>query len=66
LEVVLTDRGRRGRDWQVRDQSGKTVTAGREKTRQAAGYEATGPCFNCLQVTRKSLTYAGRRKPRGN
>jgi hypothetical protein len=65
LEVILTDRGRRGWDWQVRDQSGKTVTAGREKTRQAAGYEGNRALFQLLASDPKIIDLRGPTKTRG-
>jgi len=59
LEVVLTDRGRRGWDWQIRDQSGKTVTAGREKTRQTAWYEGNRALFQLLATDPKIIDLRG-------
>jgi hypothetical protein len=48
LEVVLIDRGRRGWEWQVRDNSGSSFMAGREKTRQAAKYAGERALFQLL------------------
>ena len=48
LEVVLIDRGRRGWDWQVRDQAGTVLHAGREKTRLAAKYTGERTLFQVL------------------
>jgi len=59
LEVILTDRGRRGWEWQVRDQSGKALVAGREKTRQAAGHEGNQALFQLLATDPKIIDLRG-------
>jgi hypothetical protein len=55
LEVVLIDRHRRGWEWQVRDQSGGTLIAGREKTRQAAKYASNRALFQLLATDPKII-----------
>jgi hypothetical protein len=47
LEFVIFKR-RRNFCWQVRDQNGKTVATGREKTRPAARYRAYRALFLVL------------------
>jgi hypothetical protein len=59
LEVVLTERGRRGWEWQVRDQSGKALIAGREKTRQTAWYEGNRALFQLLASDPKIIDLRG-------
>ena len=55
LEVVLIDRRRRGWEWHVRDQSGDTLVAGREKTRQAAKYAGDRALFQLLATDPKII-----------
>ena len=49
LEFVIIKR-RRNYCWQVRDQSGKLVATGREKTRSAARYRAYRALFLVLST----------------
>lgn len=55
LEVVLTDRHRRGWEWDVRDPSGKILLAGREKNRRAAKYAGDRALFQLLVTDPKSI-----------
>jgi hypothetical protein len=50
LEVKLVDRGRRGWDWEVRDDAGKLVARGRQRDRPAAKYQAERALFQLLNV----------------
>jgi len=59
LEVVLIDRRGRGWEWQVRDQSGNTFMAGREKTRQAARYAGNRALFQLLAIDPKLIDLKG-------
>ena len=49
LEFIIFKR-RRNFYWQVRDQTGKTVATGREKTRPAARYRAYRALFLVLST----------------
>jgi hypothetical protein len=55
LEVVVIDRHRRGYEWRVRDQSGNTLMAGREKTRQAVKYAGHRALFQLLATNPKLI-----------
>jgi hypothetical protein len=50
LEVKLTDRARRGWDWEVRDEAGKQMARGRQRDRPAAKYQAERALFQLLNV----------------
>jgi hypothetical protein len=50
LEVKLTDRARRGWDWEVRDDAGKLMARGRQRDRPAAKYQAERALFQLLNV----------------
>jgi hypothetical protein len=45
LEVKLTDRARKGWDWEVRDDTGKLMARGRQRDRSAAKYQAERALF---------------------
>ena len=47
LEVKLTDRARRGWDWEVRDENGKLMAHGRQRDRAAAKYHGSAHYFSC-------------------
>jgi len=49
LEFVILKR-RRNFSWQVRDQNGKMIATGREKTRRAARYRAYRALFLSLST----------------
>ncbi|GIQ75552.1 hypothetical protein BraRD5C2_39930 [Bradyrhizobium sp. RD5-C2] len=55
LEVVLTDRHRRGYAWEVCDLSGKILLAEREKPRRAAKYAGDRAFFQLLATDPKSI-----------
>ena len=65
LEFIIFKR-RRNFCWQVRDQNGKMVATGREKTRRAARYRAYRALFLVLSTGRKAtdLQPSGRGGPR--
>ena len=50
LEVKLTNRARRGWDWEVRDDTGKLMARGRHRDRSAAKYQAEPALFQLLNV----------------
>jgi len=50
LEVKLTDRGRRGWVWEVRDDPGRLMARGRQRDRPAAKYQAERALFQLLNV----------------
>jgi hypothetical protein len=50
LEVKLTDRGRRGWVWEVRDDAGRLMARGRQRDRPAAKYQAERALFQLLNV----------------
>lgn len=55
LEVKLTDRARRGWDWEVRDDTGKLMARGRQRDRPAAKYQAERALFQLLNVMSRRL-----------
>ena len=48
-----------GWEWQVREQSGNTFMAGREKTRQAARYAGNRALFQLLAIDPKLIDLKG-------
>jgi hypothetical protein len=55
LEVKLTDRARKGWDWEVRDDAGKLMARGRQRDRPAAKYQAERALFQLLNVMSRRL-----------
>ncbi len=49
-EVIVVKR-RRGWEWQVRDQNGRLIMSGRERTRPAARYQAYRAFFMLLATS---------------
>ena len=63
LEVKLTDRARRGWDWEVRDDAGKLMARGRQRDRPAAKYQAERALFQLLNVMSRRPPNTGRNSP---
>jgi hypothetical protein len=63
LEEKLTDCARRGRHWEVRDESGKLMAHGRQRDRAAAKYQGERALFHLLNVMARRLPDAGRHNP---
>jgi hypothetical protein len=59
LEVKLTDRARRGWDWEVRDENGKLMARGRQRDRAAAKYHGERALFQLLNVMARRPPDAG-------
>ena len=64
LEVKLTDRARRGWDWEVRDDAGKLMARGRQRDRLAAKYQAERALFQLLNVMSRRSPDKGHNGPR--
>jgi hypothetical protein len=64
LEVKLTDRARRGWDWEVRDDAGKLMARGRHRDRPAAKYQAERALFQLLNVMARRPPNQERNSPR--
>ena len=63
LEVKLTDRARRGWDWEVRDDAGKLMARGRQRDRPAAKYQAERALFQLLNVMSRRPPRTGHDSP---
>jgi hypothetical protein len=64
LEVKLTERARRGWDWEVRDDAGKLMARGRQRDRLAAKYQAERALFQLLNVMSRRPPNTGHNSPR--
>ncbi len=63
LEIKLTDRARRGWDWEVRDDAGKLMARGRQRDRPAAKYQAERALFQLLNVMSRRPSNTGHNSP---